>query len=130
MTSEVFSYTLTVPSSAIDVRNHINNLAYLEWCLRAAEEHWEKNASTEIRNHYVWYVLHHSIDYKAAAFEGEELGVQTWVVSAEGVKSKRQYRIYRTSDKKTLIEAKTLWCLLDAKTLRPAKIPEEIRNLF
>ena len=75
-------------------------------------------------------VFRHNIEYKAETFEGEALKVETWVATAEGVKSERRYRILRPSDGKTLIEATTLWCLLDAKSLKPAKISEEIRTLF
>jgi acyl-CoA thioester hydrolase len=128
--SEVFTKTIIIPASAIDARNHVNNLSYLQWCLDAAEAHWEYKATEEIKNKYVWYVLHHSIDYKNAAFEGEKVQIETWVVSAEGVKSERHYTITRLRDQKTLVEAKTLWCLLDAKTLKPTKITDEIRNLF
>ncbi len=130
MIPEVYIHQFTVPASAIDIRNHVNNLAYLQWCLEAAENHWNKNASEEIKQQFIWYVLQHSIDYKAAAFEGEKLQVETWVASSEGVRSERHYRIFRIKDRKTLIEAKTLWCFFDAKTLKPAKIPEEIRILF
>ncbi len=130
MTSEVFTQQFTVAASAIDARGHVNNLKYLEWCLKAAEAHWERNAPPEIQQRYVWYVLHHSVDYKASAFEGEELEAQTWVFSTEGVKSERHYRIFRKKDSKTLVEAKTIWCLLDAKSQRPTKITDEIRNLF
>lgn len=83
-----------------------------------------------MKKQYVWYVLNHFIEYKAAAFEGEELEVQTWVSTVEGVKSTRQFKIFRIKDHKLLVQAKTLWCMLDAKTLRPTKIPEEIRTLF
>jgi acyl-CoA thioester hydrolase len=96
----------------------------------AAEAHWEQRASTSMKEQYVWYVLNHFIEYKASAFEGEELEVQTWVSSSEGVKSSRGFKIFRIKDNRILVEAKTLWCMLDAKTLRPAKIPEEIRTLF
>lgn len=130
MTSEVFSHRFTVPASVIDVRGHVNNLAYLEWCLEAAEAHWKQNATPEMQTNYVWYVLHHSIAYKASAFEGEELEINTWVTSAEGVKSERRYKISKIKDHQTIIEAKTVWCLLNAKTHRPAKMTEEIRTLF
>lgn len=102
----------------------------MQWCLDAAQQHWERNASEAIRQSYVWYVLHHEIDYKAPAFEGETLQVETWVDSSAGVKSERQYRIFRIKDEKLLIEAKTIWCLLNASTLKPSKIPSEIRTLF
>ena len=39
-------------------------------------------------------------------------------------------KIRRKSDNKLLVEGLTTWCLLDAKTFRPTKITEEIRNYF
>lgn len=130
MSSEIFKHQITVRKTAIDVRNHVNNLAYLQWCMDAAEEHWKAKASSTIQSNVVWYVLNHNIDYRASAILGEALEVSTWVSFAHGVKSERRFEIYRVADQKLLVEAKTLWCLLDAKTLRPAKISEEIRNLF
>ncbi len=126
----VYSEIFTVPSSAIDERNHVNNLTYLQWCLDAAEKHWNKFAPSEFQENYVWFVLNHSIDYKAASFEGEELKLITWVDKNEGVKSERHYKIIRIKDSKTLIEAKTVWCLLNAKNQRPTKITDEIKSLF
>ena len=55
---------ITVPGSAIDTLGHVNNLVYLQWCLEAAEAHWKLVASDSLQQHYVWYVLRHSIDYK------------------------------------------------------------------
>ncbi|MCF6308845.1 MAG: acyl-CoA thioesterase [Flavobacteriaceae bacterium] len=126
----VFSEIFTVPASAIDERNHVNNLTYLQWCVDAAEKHWNKFTSDQIEEKYVWFVLNHNINYKNAAFEGEELKLTTWIEKNEGVKSERHYKITRIKDDKTLIEAKTVWCLLNAETLRPTKITEEIKSLF
>lgn len=130
MISELFTKQFMVPSSAIDSRNHVNNLTYLEWCLEVAETHWNLKAPKDFQKNYVWYVIHHSIDYKAAAFEGESLEISTWIEKNEGVKSERRYKIIRLKDEKILIDAKTIWCLLNAKTLRPTKITKEISNLF
>lgn len=130
MIPEVFSKQITVPSSVIDARGHVNNLVYLEWCLEIAEAHWETKASSELKKNYAWYVLHHSIDYKASVFLGEELKVETWIADYSGAKCERFYKIIRIKDQKTIIEAKTNWCLVNANTLRPSKITEEISNLF
>ncbi|RLD26282.1 MAG: acyl-CoA thioesterase [Bacteroidetes bacterium] len=128
--AEVFSHRFRIPRSTIDAQGHVNNLAYLEWCLEAAEAHWKQNATPNMQANYVWYVLRHSIDYKASAFEGEELEINTWVTYSEGVKSERHYKISRIEDHQIIIEAKTIWCLLNANTRRPTKITEEIRTLF
>jgi len=95
-----------------------------------ATQHWDAMSLQEHRDQYVWYVVNHNISYRAAAFLGDEIEVTTWVNFAEGVKSERGFEIRRVKDNLLLAEAKTLWCLMDAKTLRLTKIPEEIRNLF
>ena len=128
--STVFSNTFKVPESAIDVNGHVNNITYLEWCIEIAEKHWFSKAPKELHSQYFWVVLNHFIEYKNPAFEGEELQIETWVTSAEGVKSERHYKIFRKSDEKVMVTAKTLWCFVELKTQKPTRIPEEIRNLF
>ncbi len=130
MKSEVFKQNFIVPPSAIDGLGHVNNVIYLQWCLDAAEAHWILRTSEEQRQKYVWVVLNHSISYKAQSFVGEALETQTWIKSYEGVKSERCYRIVRPLDGKTIVEAKTLWCLVDANSFRPTKIPTLITDLF
>ena len=130
MNKKVFNKTFIVPASAIDTMGHVNNLTYLEWCLKAAQGHWKSLADDAVLKKYIWYVLEHQIRYKTAAFEGDELQIETWVTTAEGVRSERKYKIHRPSDGKTIVEAQTLWCLLDAHTEKPTAITEEIRTLF
>lgn len=130
MKFETFKQRFIVPASAIDGLNHVNSVIYLQWCLDTAETHWISKTSEKLRQQYVWVVLNHFISYKNPSFLGEELEIQTWIESYEGVKSERHYRIIRPSDNKTIVEAKTLWCFLDAKTFRPTKIPEKIGILF
>ena len=130
MSPKKFTSRFKVPSSAIDNLGHVNNVTYLQWCLEAAEAHWISKTDASLRNRYVWVVLNHQISYKNPAFIGEELEIETWIDSHKGVKSERHYRIVRLQDGKTIIEAKTLWCLLDGDTRRPTKIPQEIADLF
>jgi acyl-CoA thioester hydrolase len=127
---DIFTRRITVPASSIDARGHVNNLAYLQWCVDAAEAHWVSRTSETVREKCVWYVINHNITYRASAFEDEELELQTWIAINKGVRSERHYRITRLIDNKTLVEGQTIWCLLDGKTLRPTKIPDEISNLF
>lgn len=130
MKSDLFIHDIIVPASAIDELNHVNNVVYLQWCLDAAEAHWLQNTSKDIREKYVWVVLNHFISYKSPAFEGDALQVKTWITSYDGVKSEREYQITRPKDGKIIVEAKSLWCFIDAKTHRPIKIPKEIGGLF
>lgn len=130
MKSEIFKKRFIVPESAIDGLGHVNNVTYLQWCLEAAEAHWISKTTEAHRQQYVWVVLNHFISYKSPSFLGEQLETQTWIENYEGVKSERRYKIIRPIDGKTIVEAETLWCFLDAKTFKPTKITDEISNLF
>lgn len=125
-----FSEIITVPASAIDQNGHVNNLIYLQWCIDVAEKHWMDTAPAAITKTHYWVVLNHYIAYHNPSFEGEKLKVETWVTSAAGVKSERNYTITRVVDGETLVTANTTWCFVDLERQKPARITEEIRTLF
>ena len=130
MSFKKYRHIINVSAEHIDARKHVNNVVYLQWCLDAAEAQWEQNTNESLRSKYVWYVISHAIAYKASAFLEEELEVSTWVTKAEGVRSERHYKIVRLKDDKVLVEAQSIWCLLNTETLKPTKITAQIRNLF
>jgi acyl-CoA thioester hydrolase len=70
----------------------------------------------------------HEIDYLKQAFLGEELVAKTWVDDFVGVKSIRHCEIIR--GKEILARSVTHWISLDAQTLRPKRITEEIVKQF
>ncbi len=130
MNSEIFEHQLTVPKSAIDDMDHVNNVVYLQWIQDVAKKHWESKTSEAIRNTYVWVVLNHYIEYHQPAFEHDELVVQTWIDHHKGAKSERHTKIIHKSTQKVLVSAKTMWCLLHKETLRPLRVTDEISTLF
>ena len=95
-----------------------------------AEAHWETVASSELKKAHLWVVLRHEIDYKAQAFLGQSLIGRTWVEKADGAKVWRHVHLLEAETGKTVAQAKTLWCLLDAVTKRPKRISEEIDTVF
>jgi len=131
MTSpDIFKYQFTVPKSAIDEMNHVNNVMYLQWIQDIAKKHWEAKSNEAIRNKYVWVALNHYIEYHKPAFEHDELTIQTWVDIHRGAKSERHTKIIHATSQKVIVTAKTLWCLLYKETLRPTRINQEISTLF
>ena len=50
--------------------------------------------------------------------------IKTWVGETTGIKSIRHVAFYK--GERLLVKAKTFWCLVDAKTLRPRRITGEI----
>jgi len=125
-----FTMAIKVSIDDIDALQHVNNVVYLRYVQDVAQAHWNTIASEELKKKYSWVVLRHEIDYKNPAFLGDELIARTWVSLCEGVRSVRNVRLYHSASGKLVADAKTIWCLLDAETMRPKRIEQDIIDLF
>ena len=130
MTVEIFQQTIIVQPEHIDNMKHVNNVVYVQWAQDVAYAHWVSKAPLSVQTQYNWVVLKHEIEYKSPAFLDEALIAKTWVHEYAGVKSTRMVQIIRKADNKLLVEARTLWCLINASNNRPARIPDEIKKVF
>ena len=112
---------------------HVNNLRYLKWTLKAAVAHSSAVGWTSKRYHefgFGFIVRSHHIKYRVPALLGDEIVVKTWIENLDKVSSDRRYQIIRKSDGKRLAEATTTWVFVDLKTLELARIPDEIKSSF
>jgi len=123
-----YQHKIEIKAADIDELGHVNNVVYIRWVQEVAAAHWEHSAPGALKLKYAWVVLRHEIDYKNPAFLKDELTGQTWVGAHSGPKFDRFVKIQ--SEKKVLAEAKTTWCLLDAKSFKPIRIPQEILELL
>jgi acyl-CoA thioester hydrolase len=123
----IFYLPITVAPEDIDELNHVNNIVYLRYVQDAAIGHW-KTVPQEIASQIIWMARRHEIDYLKQAFLGEELVAKTWVDDFVGVKSVRHCEIMRGEE--ILARSVTHWISLDAQTLRPKRITEEIVKQF
>jgi len=120
--------TFKVEENALDALNHVNNVVYLQWVNDISEKHWNLLAGQEIKEKYFWVVLRHELNYMNQAFLGDEITVLTWVGESSGVKSIRNVHVYKGET--ILLKARSTWCLLEVKTLRPTRIKEDILSLL
>lgn len=127
---DIFEKTLVVEKKHLDKQQHVNNVQYVQWVQEVAEDHWESKATEEQKQDYIWVVVRHEIDYKKEAFLGDEVLLHTYVSDTTHVTSLRHVIIKNAKTGKLLAQAKTTWCLLDAKTKRPVKISEELKKIF
>ena len=123
-----FEHSLIVKSDEIDQQGHVNNVRYVQWIQDVAVAHWLSAASAEQLENVTWVVLRHEIDYLRPAFESEEITACTWVGTATAAKCERFTEIRR--GEQVLVKAKSLWCALDSKTLRPRRIDDELKEKF
>lgn len=128
MIKNSFCFTLTVTEADLDALNHVNNVTYLHWVQNVAEKHWRLIGNTDIDNKYVWVVIRHEIDYFLPAMLDDEITVTTYIGDTYGVKSERFVEIKKSD--KILAKAKTIWCLLDQRTMKPVKVPNEILTIL
>lgn len=128
--TEIFELRRNVRPEDIDRLNHVNNTVYVRWVQDAAVAHWYHAATEEEAEKYLWVVIRHEIDYKYPAKSGDEIIAKTRVGTSTALAFERLTDIYRASDNKLLASARTLWCPVDPKSLRPVRVSDETRKRF
>jgi acyl-CoA thioester hydrolase len=131
--SDVFRRVRVVAPEDIDELGHVNNVRWLGFVgeLAAAHVALHGGSLSALREQgALWIVRRHEIDYHRPALPGEEIVEETWVAKVSGAKSERHSRFTRASDGALLVEAVTIWAYVDAKTLRPTRIPAALRARF
>jgi acyl-CoA thioester hydrolase len=131
MAAEHFTLRFPVVHADIDELGHVNNIVYLRWAQEIAIAHWRSRASDDMVSAFVWVVLRHEADYRAALTLGDEVEVRTHVDDApQGVAWARFVDIYKAGAEKPAVQIKSNWCMLDANTRRVKRIPPDIIARF
>ena len=125
-----FELTLSIEPGDIDFLGHVNNVTYVRWVQEAAAAHWTAIATPADQAKLLWVVLRHEIDYRLAALPGDELIGRTWVGTAIRLRFERMTEILRARDRAILAAARTVWCPIDAKSMRPTEVSSAVRATF
>lgn len=126
------TYTLqkTVAQTNLDDLNHVNNVQYLYWVQEMAQLHWESVCEPEWAERYIWVVRSHHIEYFKPAVLGDVLELTTYVRESAGPISVRIVEFRKAGSPEITVSCTTRWCLLDADTFRPLRIPEDLAERF
>ena len=124
-----YSIVKTVTKEDLDDLNHVNNVVYVDWIQEVSKKHWEV-VSKNITSPYIWVVRRHDITYYGAAKLDDDVLVSTSVRDSKGPISYRKVHMQDNNTGKVLVKSLTEWCLLNSKTLKPIRVPENIKNLF
>ncbi|MEM9091280.1 MAG: thioesterase family protein [Cyanobacteria bacterium P01_F01_bin.53] len=130
--SAIYRYDITVPASAIDENEHLNNVTYVQWMQTVAIAHANHTicAQATAEAGCTWVVRAHQVEYLRPAFEGEKIAVLTWISSVRKVRAQRKYKFFRVSDQAILATGETDWVFADASTGRPRAIPPAVATAF
>lgn len=128
---DVFRWRRRVEWRDIDPMHHLNNAAYLSY----AEE-----CAIELARAYGWpferwleaglafVARQNSVEYLTPARFEDEIMIETWLLSMEGVSGIRFYRFRRASDETLLARMQTRWVLVDLQTGQPRRLPPGFRK--
>lgn len=119
----------TVVADDIDEFGHVNNVRYIVWAMDVAWAHSDalNLPFTEYRRLGVGCVVwRHEFDYVAAALQGDDVEIATWIAENDGrVRLCRAFEMRRAGDGALLFRGRTMFVTVDMKTGKPARMPEE-----
>ena len=117
---------MTVSADSIDLMGHANNVEYLRWLESVAWHHSNVlglDWAAYQRLDRAMVARHTELTYLAAAFEGDELLIATWIVENDAKLSiRRQYQLVRPHDGKTLLRGSTQWVCVEISTGKPKRM--------
>ncbi|MFH6604155.1 acyl-CoA thioesterase [Maribacter algicola] len=125
-----FEKLLTVRDDDLDDLQHVNNVRYVQWIQDVSKEHWTSVAPEDIRSQSIWVVMSHHISYKSAAKLGDTIRINTSIAKSKGALSERVVEMHNDKTNELLLRSTTEWCLLNARTQRPMRIPDAVKKLF
>ena len=128
MSAKPYAHPITIAPEDIDFMGHVNNARYLGWVQDAVLGHWNKLAPADAVAGRLWVALKHEITYRKPAFLEDDVIANTVLEKVAGARA--FYRTVIARGEEVLAEISSSWCCVDAKTLRPARIGEDIARFF
>lgn len=125
---KVFTLPLEIRPEHIDENGHVNNVVYVGWLQDVGTAHWNALFPAEERARWSWVALRHEIDYRRPLMPGDTAQARTWVGEPKGPRFDRFVLIEGPNG--IAAQGRTEWCLVDAKTMRPVRIPETMLEPF
>ncbi len=121
-------FPIGIESTDIDFMGHVNNASYLKWVQAAVLDHWRALAPAEIAAQHLWVALKHEITYRKPAFLEDDVIATVLLEKVHGARAFYDTVIKRGEE--VLAEVKSSWCCLDAATMRPARLAQEVIEHF
>lgn len=125
---EVFTVPLAIAPEDIDENDHVNNVVYVRWLQDVGTAHWNARFDAATRAKWSWVCLRHEVDYRRPLNLGDEVRARTWVGVPRGPRFARYVLIEGPGG--VAAQGLSEWVLVDAKTMRPARIPAELLEPF
>jgi acyl-CoA thioester hydrolase len=117
----------------VDGTSRVHDSVFLNYVQQAAFEA-SADAGYDTRRYdalgSIWVIRKQTIAYSLPLFYDDIIELITWVSDVRRVRSHREYELRRASDGLLVALAQADWVYIDARTLFPRRIPDEIMNVF
>lgn len=123
--SAFFDLELTVQDQHIDQLGHVNNVVYMQWMQDIATAHVEAlglGLKQYLELKHAMVAVEHHVQYRKAAFLGDQIILRTWLSDINALYSFRQYIFYRAHDQTVLFTGRTQWACVEIATGRPKRM--------
>ena len=131
--SGIFDLALRVQAKHIDGLGHVNNVIYVQWMQDVASAHIEKlglGLKQYVELKHAMVAVEHHVQYRKAAFEGEQIVLRTWLDDINALYSFRQYVFFRPSDQAVLFVGNTKWACIEIATGRPKRMSPTFTHAY
>ena len=125
---EVFTVPLWIAPADIDENDHVNNVVYARWLQDVGTAHWNARFDEATRARWSWVCLRHEVDYRRPLALGDAVQARTWVGVPQGPRFARYVLIEGPAG--VAAQGRSEWVLMDAASMRPARIPAEMLAPF
>jgi acyl-CoA thioester hydrolase len=129
-----FLHRVAVERAHIDVLEHANNAAYVDWCQQAG---WAHSAALGMPPS-AYRALDRAMalqraayEYLQAAVEGDTVEIGTWLVASDGrLAMRRHFQMRRAADGATLFRGDWDLVCIRISTGKPARMPREFLDAY
>jgi thioesterase-3 len=129
-----FETEMTVRPSEIDYNGHVHQSAYLDYLLFARVDQMRRCYKMPIEEFFKrglsWATKSISLNYLKSLYMNERFIVRTWIESFGEKSVNVRFQIIKATSKAVAAEGESTYVLVDAKTGKPAGIPEDIKEKF
>ena len=91
-------------------------------------DYWQSIAPPEAVASHLWVALKHEISYLKPTFPQDSVVAEVIAEKMEGARAYFTTIVVRGSE--VISEVKSIWCCLDAASLRPARLAREVASRF
>ena len=127
--ADPFRHRVQVEPGNIDILEHANNTAYVDWCQQAAWLHSEALGmppSAYRALDRAMAVQRASYEYLVAAVAGDAIDIGTWLVASDArLSMRRHFQMCRAADGATLFRGDWDLVCIRISTGKPARMPPE-----